>query len=98
LISQSQRPGNANPALPRLLSVAAWRLNPSSAACYAMLAAAARPGIAVLTGNIGAVDSVAFSPDGKTLVAGSADHTVRPWDVTHLVNVVPHLRASAGRS
>src|SRR5215470_13461979 len=46
LISQSQRLGDANPALSRLLSVAAWRLNPSGAARYAMLAAAARrPGI-----------------------------------------------------
>ena len=55
LISQSQRLGHANPALSRLLSVAAWRINPSSAARYAMLAAAARPGIAVLTSHSGAV-------------------------------------------
>jgi hypothetical protein len=65
LISQSQRLGHANPALSRLLSVAAWRINPSSAARYAMLAAAARPGIiAVLASDGGAVTSVAFSPDG----------------------------------
>jgi len=44
LISQSQQLGNVNPTLSRLLSVAAWRLNPSSAARYAMLAAAARTG------------------------------------------------------
>ena len=44
LISQSQQLGDANPALSRLLSVAAWRINPSSAARYAMLAAAARTG------------------------------------------------------
>jgi WD40 repeat protein len=78
LISQSQRLGHANPALSRLLSVAAWRINPSSAARYAMLAAAARPGtIAVLTSDAGAVTSVAFSRDGQTLAAGRADHTVR---------------------
>jgi WD40 repeat protein len=82
LISQSQQLRNANPGLSRLLSVAAWRSNPSSAARYAMLAAAAagRPGMAVLTGPAGAVDSVAFSHDGTTLATGNADGTVRLWD------------------
>ena len=43
-----------------------------SDARYAMLAAAARPGIAALTGSTGQVYSVAFSPDGKTLAAAAA--------------------------
>jgi transcriptional regulator with XRE-family HTH domain/sugar lactone lactonase YvrE len=84
LISQSQQLGDANPALSRLLSVAAWRINPSSAARYAMLAAAARTGRPVstrLTGPTGAVNSVAFSPDGETLAIGNADGTVRLWEV-----------------
>ncbi|HEY7880411.1 MAG TPA: helix-turn-helix domain-containing protein, partial [Streptosporangiaceae bacterium] len=73
LIRQSQQLGHVNPALSRLLSVAAWRINPSSAARYAMLAAAARPGIiAVLTSDGGAVTSVAFSADGRTLATGNA--------------------------
>jgi len=87
LISQSQQLGDANPALSRLLSVAAWRIHPSSAARYAMLAAAARTGRPVsarLTGRTGTVNSVAFSPDGETLATGNADGTVRLWDVaTH---------------
>jgi WD40 repeat protein len=82
LISQSQRLGHANPALARLLSVAAWRINPSSAARYAMLAAAARPGIiAVLFSDGGAVTSVAFSTDGRTLATGNADGATRLWDI-----------------
>ena len=41
---------------------------------------------------------MAFSPEGKTLAAGSLHHAVRLLDVAYLVDVVKHLCASAGRS
>ena len=84
LINESQLLGDVNPTISKLLSVAAWRIHPSADDRYAMLAAAARPGIAALTGHTDRIHSMTFSPDGNTLVTGSYDGTVRLWDVaTH---------------
>jgi WD40 repeat protein len=35
--------------------------------------------VATLTGHNSYVQSVAFSPDGKTLTSGAYDETIRVW-------------------
>ena len=37
-----------------------------------------------LKGHSGSVLSVSFSPDGKRIVSGSADKTVKIWDISSL--------------
>jgi WD40 repeat protein len=36
--------------------------------------------VAELLGHTGYVHAVVFSPDGKRLMSGSGDHTVRIWE------------------
>ncbi len=38
--------------------------------------------IRTFVGHTSTVDSVAFSPDGRTALSGSGDRTLKLWDVT----------------
>ena len=98
LISQSETLGDTDPVISKLESIAAWRIHPSADARYAMLAAAARPGIAVLAGHSGPVYSVVFSPDGMTLASVSSGGTVQLWDLATGRQVGEPLAANSDSS
>jgi len=79
LIQDSQALGTTDPVMARLDSIAAWRIDPTAQAWYAMLSAATLPGLAILPSSA-PVQLVAISPDGKTL-AVCADGTVQLVDL-----------------
>ncbi|MGH3755118.1 MAG: WD40 repeat domain-containing protein [Pseudonocardiaceae bacterium] len=71
-----------NPALAAQLSLAAYRLVPTTEARGSLLSTFATPYATRLTGHTSAVKGVAVSPDGHTLATGSDDTTARLWDVS----------------
>ena len=45
----------------------------------------------MLKGHSDVVTSVAFSPDGKKIVSGSEDMTIRVWDAETGKEIIPPL-------
>jgi WD40 repeat protein/energy-coupling factor transporter ATP-binding protein EcfA2 len=71
-----------DPVLARQFAVTAWSVAPTDEAKQQMeslLADDARAGVITVSS---AVDAVAFSPDGRSLVAGTSDGTLYLWDST----------------
>ena len=83
LAVQSISVRNTNLPLSMRLGIEAYRTFDTSLARSALLdiAEAPLPFIQVLEGHTSDVESVAFSPDGKTLASGSFDGTIILWNV-----------------
>jgi WD40 repeat protein len=96
LVLQSESLGETNPRISDLEAIAAWRINSSTQARYAMRAAAGLPSIASIAGGAGAIWSVTFSPDGKFLAAGNDNGTAQLWNVAARQSVGAPLSGHGG--
>ncbi len=86
LLTQSEATMDTDPVRARQEAVAAWHLNPQSAqARYAMLNAAAFPGMGVLPGRPGTLTGDTFQPGRDILAVSTLDGKngmVQLWDPT----------------
>jgi WD40 repeat protein len=102
VITEADEQSQVDQSLAAQLNLLAYRRQPTPDLRTKLLAAGGAPLSQPLIGHTDAVNSVAFSPDGHTLATGSADDTVRLWNVTDPAHPTrptpdrPHQRGHLG--
>ncbi|WP_188298958.1 helix-turn-helix domain-containing protein [Streptomyces sp. CBMA156] len=82
--AQSRQFLEKDPETAALVALEGYRAARTTEARGSLLSAYSAYSSKQFTGHTGAVVTVAYAPDGRTLATGSADHTVKLWDTaTH---------------
>ncbi|MDQ2882329.1 MAG: TIR domain-containing protein, partial [Actinomycetota bacterium] len=89
IIIQADRLRSADASLAAQLDLAGYRMRPTPDLRTALLATENAVLSTPLAGHTSSVGSVVFSPDGHTLASGSADDTVRLWNVADPAHPMP---------